>query len=920
MDSKSPSFKARFLRAIVTLSCRNPWLTLGLALLLAGGGLFLTITRLGYISNTNDLIRQDATFHQYYLNYMKEFQVGDEFLVLIQGPDFERNKQCLEQLATHFKASNRFSEVFYRIDFAALEKRFLLFLPQADLKKMETSLNQFVGMMAKNKTPVLDLNSMLNQANRMFDEKFLREEENWDEFKPFVDNFVGNLNTLANQIEGKPQETKTPSLGALMGMEGGLDDLEKMKRENEYLAFDGGKTLLLILSPREKNEEDLSPHAKNIKFTRQFIEETRKKFPDLTIGLTGEPVLDADQVESSMKSVSWATIITLVLIAALFLLSYHEFGRPFLAILTLIIATLWTFGFTVLTIGHLNIISNAFAAMILGLGIDFSIQLLGRYEEELSRGLNYLTALQEAAAHTGTAIFTGALTTAAAFYTMCFNDFSGLAELGIIAGSGILLCFISTFTVFPACLALIDRNQKNLAGTTNPNHWRAGFLLKEPFAKHPSVIVIITLLLTAAAGYYANKTYFDYNLLNLQNPKLESVQIEQKLLKSDSKSVIFAVSTANSIEEARAKAEKFKALPSVRNVMTLSEILPTQQEEKLTIVRRIVTRMKQLNLNTDISDKVDVVRARSELTQLLQQSQEAETQASKYVGISKRARDARDTFAKLIPALRRAVNAFKNQNQAELGKRLNSYQVNLFQEIQRMLRWLASQETSRGITEADIPPQLLKRYRGQTGKILIEINPKENVWDRGPSERFVKEIRTVDPQVTGTPVQNYEYLAVLKNAFQQAAWYALIVICIAVLLHFRSFKYLLLTLMPLALAILFTLGIMGVAHIAFNPANIITLPLVIGIGVAYGLYAVDRFKENPHKTLFDSSTGKAVWLSALTTIFGFGSLIQASYRGISSLGLVMTLGVTMCLITSLYILPAFMKAFSRKPKPEIIAP
>ena len=176
------SLKARFLKWIVTLSCRNPWLTLGLGILLAGGGLFLTVTRLGYISNTNDLIRQDAVFHQYYLNYMKEFEVGDEFLVLIQGPDFERNKKCLEQLASTFKASNRFKEIFYRIDFAPLEKRFLLFLPQEDLKKMETSLNQFIGMMAQNKTPILDLNSMLNQANRMFDEEFLRKEENWDEF------------------------------------------------------------------------------------------------------------------------------------------------------------------------------------------------------------------------------------------------------------------------------------------------------------------------------------------------------------------------------------------------------------------------------------------------------------------------------------------------------------------------------------------------------------------------------------------------------------------------------------------------------------------------------------------------------------------------------------------------------------------
>ncbi|MEZ5405202.1 MAG: MMPL family transporter [Verrucomicrobiia bacterium] len=523
-----------------------------------------------------------------------------------------------------------------------------------------------------------------------------------------------------------------------------------------------------------------------------------------------------------------------------------------------------------------------------------------------------MEAIQEAVGHTGNAVLTGAITTAAAFYTMCFNDFSGLAELGIISGTGILLCVVSTLFVFPAFLTILDRNRKNLSQTTAPNHWRAGFLLKQPFAQHPGLVVGSTVILIGLAIFYAFRVSFDYNLLNLQNPKLESVRVEHELLASQANSVIFAVSTATNLTEARQKADQFKALPTVLNVMTLTEVLPTQQEEKLTVARRIVTRLKQLNLDTDISDKVDVVRAQHELSQLLQQSREAENQARKYTLLSKRARDAQATFAKLIPALQRAVNAFKGQNQEELGRRLNAYQVTLFQEIQKALRWLASQETDRGITEADIPPQLKDRYIGQTGKILLEIYPKENVWDREPSERFVKELRSIDPQVTGTPVQNYEYLAVLKRSFEQAAWYALAVICIAIFLHFRSLKSLLLTLTPLGLGILWTLGLMGLINLRFNPANIITLPLVIGIGVAYGLYAVDRFKENPNKTLFDTSTGKAVWLSALTTIFGFGSLIQASYRGISSLGLLMTLGVGMCLITSLYVLPAFLKFFSKK--------
>ncbi len=911
--------RVRLLRAVARFVCRRPVAITLAAAALAAAGLWLTATRMGYLSSTNDLIRHDAVFHRAYLAYLKEFRVTDDFLVLVEGADPEKNKAALADLAARFEASGRFSKVFYRIDFAPLEKRFLLFLPAADLLEMEKGLDRFLGLLSAGKRPALDLNSMLSRANSMFDEKFLRREENWDEFKPFVSRFASSLDGLARRLEGRagaPGATNAVSLESFLGANGGsFADLQRKKAEHEFISFEGGCKLLIVLTPREKEAAALSPYGKDIAWARGEIAGARAAHPGVAIGLTGEPVLDADQIESSMRSVAIASAITLALIAGLFLFSYHECNRPLLAMAVLVIATLWAFGFTTLAVGHLNIISNAFVAMILGLGIDFGIQILGRYEEEISRGRTCAAALEEALAHTGNAVLTGAATTAAAFYTMCFNDFLGLQELGVIAGTGVLLCAAANLAVFPALIFLHDRHRPNLDRTAAPTHWRAGFFLREPFRRQPAVLAALAVAITAAAAFGARHARFDYNLLNLQDPALESVRVERSLLSSPAHSVVFAAITAGSVEEARAKTAALTNLPTVQSVASLADFIPEGQDAKLAIVARLTARLRQLDLSPPASDRVDAARARRELASFLNQSREAVRQARKFRALSARARDAEETFTSLIPSLERALASLGAKSQEDVEHVLGGYQTAMFGELRKALQWLSEQQADRPITVDDVPAALRAQFHGVSGKALIQVYPREDVWDRGPVERFVRDLRTVDPGVTGTPVQNFEYLEILRRAYQQAGLYSLAVICAAILLHFRSLSALLLTLLPLGLGMFWTVGAMPLFRIHFNPANIITLPLVIGIGVAYGIYAVDRFREDPARSLFDTSTGKSVWLSALTTMFGFGSLIQASYRGISSLGILMTLGVAMCLLTSLYFLPAMLRFVRRTPPP-----
>ena len=211
----------------------------------------------------------------------------------------------------------------------------------------------------------------------------------------------------------------------------------------------------------------------------------------------------------------------------------------------------------------------------------------------------------------------------------------------------------------------------------------------------------------------------------------------------------------------------------------------------------------------------------------------------------------------------------------------------------------------------NLPATLRNRFVGANGKFLLQVYPKEDVRLRAKQEKFVTEMRTIDPNVTGEPVQLYEYTTLLKDSYITAAWYSLAAIAFMVLVHFRSFVAVILALIPVAIGTLWLAGLMGWRGAPFNPANIMTLPLVIGIGVTNGIHILNRYAEERTPNILARSTGKAVLVSGLTAIAGFGSLILAKHRGIHSLGLIMSIGIGTCMIAGLTFLPAVLNLLGR---------
>jgi uncharacterized protein len=898
------------------LVLRQPWLVLLLSLLFTLFSTYVAITRFDVINNVNQLMDQDTELSRNYKELEKEFGTDEMYVILIQSPDPAKNREVATKAGKYLKGLHPYVErSLYRMDYSRMRERLLFLLPEEQLQSIEKEISLNAGALQKKKTS-LNLNAVLDEANASFEESYLRKASNWKDFAPFVEKFKTILNELAERLEDQP---KSPKAIPLKGSESSraanmqFQNADAALTENEYISFDQGRSLLVMGVRGTLETESVSPFSNTVRSIRDYLLKLEAEYPGVKLGLTGQPVLNDDELTTSTRDTELAAIITIVLICGLFALSYRNLERPALAVAVLGLGMAWTLGFTMLVVGHFNVISFAVIPMVMGLGIDFGIQMLSRYEEELGEGKDVELALMNTFRNTGVAVVTGGTTTAAAFLTLCFNQFVGLRELGAIAGASVLLCLAANLLVLPALFCLRDRrkNKARLSLSGNNSNWKSLAFLDEWLVRCPRTVLLVSLALTLLSFWGISRVRFDYNLLNLQNKEMDSVKVLHEVFRVTGNSTLFASVLVDGVEEARLMQEKLSALPSVSRVDTITSLLPLDQDKKLPVIQRIVGLMKEVQVDTDVSKEIDVQKARSDIDALLGHCREGVTQARKYKMFAQ-ARQAVDILGGLIPPLERAQKAMSGLNQEELGRRLNKAQLEVFGTMQQNLLWMKTQKADRKVELEDLPPEFVKQFVAPSGKVLLQIYGKEDVWEREANATFVHQVRAVAPAVTGTPVQNFEYIELMRTSFLDAAIWAFITIALIIAFHFQNLKLIVLALLPLVLAVLWRTGLMGWVHLDFNPANIVTLPLIIGIDVAYGVYIVDRFREDRQIRMFSTSTGKAIMLTGLTSLFGFISLLVSRYEGMHSIGVLMSLGIAIGMVTTVIVLPQILFLMEKK--------
>ncbi len=909
---------------VARLVFARPVMVLVIGLLLALAGIWIVCTRFNVINNTSDLLSDKYKAKEYYNQLKDDFGSDYRFIVLIKSDDPAANRKAADDIGPYLESLKPYiTTVLYKIDFSAVKPRLLFTQNIDDLDKIEKQVEDEVAEQTASQNAhekaqqiALDLNSILSEANQKFNDKYLRQAKNWKDFTPFVAQFVSILNKVSAQAEGKSGEPASTKFSSQNTSPDDYDATE-MLAQHEYFSLQDGKALLVFAYTGQDEKDSEAPFARTTAAIRQHLADLQAKYPGVEMKLTGEPALDVDEMIISNDDATHASMITLGLIVLLFFLSYKTFLRPAITFLVLIMGVLWSLGFALITVGHFNVLSIAVIPMVLGIGIDFGIQILGRYEEELGRGRTVEQAIAASLQHTGVAIMTGASTTAAAFFTLCFNDFTGLAELGVIAGSSMILLVAANVVVLPAIFILVDRHRPPdvLHVQSNNSAWHFIHNWDQSLVRTPRVWIYAAIVISLVSIVSLPRLKFDYNLLHLDDPYAESVKTLYEVMDAskgngpDQVSTIYASVVADNLDDARVLYKKLTALPEVARVDSLLELVPEGQDQKLPIIKRIVAAASQLNVAPPQHTRVDIPRARADTASLLQQARDGLKQAKGFAGVSKVAKQAVQTFTTLIPALEHANNALNSAPVATIQKRFDASSNGAFTRMQQNMEMLKTQKADRGLTLADIPPQLKTLFLAPNGKILLQVYGKQDLWERTPDGQFTDAVTKVAQNATGTPILNYYATELMRVSYLEAAVWAFIAIVVLIMLHFQSFKYLLLTLTPLILAVLWRTGAMVWFNISFNPANIVTLPLIIGIDVAFGVYIIDRYREEGRLNIFSGSTGKAIIMSSLTSLFGFSSLLVSRFYGMFSIGELMSLGLAIGLVTAIFFLPQVLALF-----------
>jgi uncharacterized protein len=874
----SPSLLGRGLVAWTQLCLKATSLVVLVAVVSAIAAGAYTARSLGYKVSRTDLLDPDSDYNKLWIDYIAEFGEDDDAVVVVEGPSRAEVVKVLEEVSAEVaRDGTLFRSVLHEVDLSKIRAKGLHYLAPADLAEIDRFIER--------SQPILDggwaqlrVTSMVGGlAGQMVagapPSVPQDREDPTAALERYTESLVAGLEAVARPGQSGEYVSPWP------GMPDSLSTLRDLSSEH-LLAKDG--RLGFVLLRLAKAAGGFAGASAATDELRRVIKAVGDRHPDVTIGLTGLPVMEDDEMRASQQSMVWASGLSLAAVALVIIAGFGGVRHALMANGVLVIGMAWAFAWATASVGHLNILSVTFTVTMIGVGIDYGTYYIGRYLEARRRGLDCEAALLETSAAVGPGILTGAITTAVAFFAAALTSFVGVAELGLIAGGGILLCCLAELLVLPAVVALIDRGPLgHRIPVPVPVHtWLA------PIFRYPRFVALAAMAGTMAVASGLHDLGYDHNLLNMQPDGLESVEIEKKLLAECDQSVWYALSIADTREELIARKEKLTALESVERVDEIASLLPVDEDLKRPLIERIQTRLATLPERPP-EIPLDRIDALGETLAW------AQTEASKRPGALRSAwhlERARDALRRLGPAdCTRALATFQQRSAGELLSRLHA------------LSAVADPEPP---SLDDLPPSLVDRFVGQSGKHLLKIYGRGDIWNFAALETFVKDVRSIDPRATGNPLQAYEASLEMKRSYEQAALYALVVILAVLWLDFRSITYSCLAALPLALGMGQTLGLMGLVGIDLNPANLIGIPLILGIAVDYGVHIVHDFLERPGPYSISASTANSVLVDALTTILGFGALMVASHRGLESLGRVLTLGVTTCTVTSLVFLPA----------------
>jgi hopanoid biosynthesis associated RND transporter like protein HpnN len=628
------------------------------------------------------------------------------------------------------------------------------------------------------------------------------------------------------------------------------------------------------LEPGKDATDAIRQAATDLNFAGQYSARVR---------LTG-PVPIANEEYSTVQDGAIVNGVATVLIVLVILwMALHSAKIISAVFVNLFIGLSLTTAVGLMMVGSLNLLSIAFAVLFVGLGVDFGIQFSVRYRSERFKNEDLALALESAARRSAVPLSLAAMATAAGFLCFLPTDYKGISELGKIAGAGMLIAFITSITALPAMLKLLHP-----PGESEPVGYAFLAPVDEFLERHRVIIVVGTLLLVVAGLPLLYFMQFDFNPINLRNPKAESIATFLDLRKDPNT----GANAVNVLTTSEAEAKKIEArlekLPEVLRVMSIDSFVPEDQPAKLQLIAK-AAKVVGPALNPD---SVDAAPSDEENVEALKSSVDS---------LRRAAGDGKGPGAIASRRLADGLSKLAGSDQATRDKAQNIFVAPLrivFDQLKNTMQ-------AGPVTLKTLPPELLNSWKSKEGLIRVEALPKGDPNNNDNLRRFADAVLAAEPNAIGGPVSILKSGDTIVRAFIHAGIWALLVISLLLYLTLRRISDVLMTMVPLLVAGAVTLELCVLIELPLNFANIVALPLLLGVGVAFKIYYVTAWREG-RTNLLQSSLTRAIFFSALTTATAFGSLWLSSHPGTASMGKLLVLSFVITLAAVLLFQPALM--------------
>jgi predicted RND superfamily exporter protein len=897
----------KLLKAWGRFSMTHPWQIL-IGLFLAA---VICLVSVAYLSATkrftmelswSDMLPANDTMAEEFDRILKEFRSASNTIVVVRGEEKEIKKFADEIAPQIEKLTEYVEEVYYKIDKDFLARHGFMLIKEKDL---ESTSDMFANL---NLIPLLDNINDDFEEEYVGDEEALSTKQKEDEAVRALDGFQYWISTMDEFVSNSEEANEELVEIAI----------DRFLYGDPYFISQDKRILLMTVKPTF-TEMDIEKDVGSTDSIYSIINKTLKGYPNVKAGLTGNIPLQRDEMYYTQRDMTLGLILALILVVLLFVLTFRMFSIPILAGVNLILAIIITVGLVAIYPGRLNVMTAMFGVILIGLGIDYAIHIISLYSERREIDPDAPTAMEEALVRSGGGIITGALTTAAAFFTLSISVTRGIKEMGIVLGMGIICAMVVTMIGLPAFLAAMERfSSKFMKRPFQPRHIE--FTALENFgksvSKHPVRYLLIGFLLTGFFFYqYKYRLKFDYNMLNIEPKGLPTVMLQDTIVDAFDLSIDYAMVTASTIEESYTLAEKAKEMPSFSMVENIGDFCPPMEKQRKRIVylnkiRNLLDKNKQ-NLpisSTNLQDLIEQLERLDmniyELSQLafLGGQDKVDEKCKSIIG-DPESGNPESIILNLVDKIK--------ENPAVSILRLNKFQKLYEPLLRKKIYDMANPEF---LTLDNIPYNIKSRYVNDDEDLfLVNIYPREYIWHFENMRRFSKQVELVSERATGLPPLFLRLIELIGRDGKRATVLTLFIVVLLLWLDFRSLKLALLGIIPLIAGGLWMLGLLSTFGMMLTVVNVIGIPMIVGIGIDDGVhilhrYRVEGFDKTPHVLL---STGKAVLLTSLTTMAGFGSLMISKYRGFIGLGALLVFGVGACFITTVLFMPSIINIAER---------